>query len=214
MRDGRRSRRRVLDAAAAEFAARGIAGARVDRIAEASGVNKSQMYSYFASKDGLFDATLRDNLTAMLNSVPLTADDLPGYAARLYDAYVESPELLRLAVWYRLERVPTGDLWENIDGHDDNKLEAIARAQRDGLVDSSFTPSEVFSFVVAIANTWAPVNVTVAASREDAEAEHARRRSIIAEVVSRALLVKGPANKGDRGDATLAEPISAPRTGE
>ncbi len=195
MRDGQKSRRRVLDAAAAEFAAVGIAGARVDRIAEASGVNKSQMYSYFGSKDGLFDATLRDNLAALLDAVPLTADDLPGYAARLYDAYVEQPEHLRLAVWNRLERVPTGDLWEDLEGHgeghDANKLGAIAEAQRDGIVDPTFTSQEVFMFVVAIANTWAPVNVTVAASREDGEAEHARRRSVIAEVVSRALLTPG-----------------------
>ena len=198
----------MLDAAAAEFAERGISGARVDRIAEVSGVNKSQMYSYFGSKDGLFDATVRDNLAAMLNAVPLTADDLPGYAARLYDAYVERPELLRLAVWNRLERVPTGDLWENCAGldedHDENKLGAIARAQRDGLVDSTFTPREVFMFVVAIANTWAPVNVTIAASGEDGDAEHARRRSVIAEVVSRALLTTGSEGKSTAGAGTSA----------
>lgn len=204
MSRGEKSRRRVLDAAAAEFAERGISGARVDRIAEVSGVNKSQMYSYFGSKDGLFDATLRDNLTAMLNAVPLTASDLPGYAARLYDAYVERPALLRLAVWNRLERVPTGDLWKDFDGHDDDKLGPIARAQRDGIVDTSFTPQEVFVFVVAIANTWAPVNVTVAASREDGEAEHARRRSVIAEVVSRALLTGKPEDESAVGTGTFA----------
>ena len=55
MSNGERSRRRILEAAAEEFAERGIAGARVDRIAASSGVNKSQMYSYFGSKDGLFD---------------------------------------------------------------------------------------------------------------------------------------------------------------
>ena len=166
-------------------------------------MNKSQMYSYFGSKDGLFEATLRDNLAALLDAVPLTADDLPGYAARLYDAYVERPEHLRLAVWNRLERVPTGDLWENFEGrdedHDEKKLGAIAEAQRGGLVDPAFTPAEVFMFVVAIANTWAPVNVTVAASREDAEAEHARRRSVIAEVVSRALLAGGSGGSAGRG---------------
>ena len=182
----------MLDAATAEFAERGIAGARVDRISEISGVNKSQMYSYFGSKDGLFDATLRDNLAALLNAVPLIAHDLPGYAARLYDAYVERPEHLRLAVWNRLERVPTGDLWENFEGHDEDhgedKLGAIAEAQREGLIDPAFTPQEVFVFVVAIANTWAPVNVTYAASRDDEESEHARRRAVIAEMVSRSLL--------------------------
>ena len=189
MRDGQRSRRRVLDAAAAEFAERGIAGARVDRIAISAGVNKSQMYSYFGSKDGLFDAVFRDRLAGIVDAVPFTVDDLPGYAARLYDSYVESPELLRLATWYRLERVPAGDLLASVDGHGDHKMRAISDAQREGRIDPALEPSEVYSLVTTIAMTWSPVNVTYAASRDDEESEHARRRSIIAETVSRALLL-------------------------
>ena len=42
--------------------------------------------------------------------IEVTADDLPGYAVALYDSYLTEPELVRLASWYRLERVPTGDL--------------------------------------------------------------------------------------------------------
>ena len=47
---------RILDAATAEFSARGIAGARVDRIADAAACNKALLYSYFGNKDQLFDA--------------------------------------------------------------------------------------------------------------------------------------------------------------
>lgn len=187
MSNGQQSRRRVLDAATEEFAALGIAGARVDRIAANANVNKSQMYSYFGSKDGLFDAVLRDHLEAIVDAVPLTADDLPGYAVRLYDSYVEQPELLRLATWYRLERVPAGDLLASVECHDDHKLRAVAEAQRDGLIDPTLAPPEVLSLVTAIAMTWSPVNVTFAASVEDEESEHARRRSIIARTVARAL---------------------------
>ena len=191
MRDGQRSRRRLLDAAATEFAERGIAGARVDRIAVSAGVNKSQMYSYFGSKDGLFDAVFRDQLEKIVDAVPFTVDDLPGYAARLYDSYVESPELLRLATWYRLERVPAGDLLASVEGHGDSKMRAIADAQRDGRIDPALTPLEVYSLITAIAMTWSPVNVTYAASRDDDESEHARRRSVIRETVSRALVPHG-----------------------
>jgi AcrR family transcriptional regulator len=195
MRDGRRSRRRVLDAAVAEFAERGIAGARVDRIAASAGVNKSQMYSYFGSKDGLFDAVFRDQLEKIVDAVPFTVDDLPGYAARLYDSYVESPELLRLATWYRLERVPAGDLLASVEGHGDPKMRAIADAQRDGRIDPALAPSEVYSLITAIAMTWSPVNVTYAASRDDDESEHARRRSVIREMVSRTLVPTGREGK-------------------
>ncbi|MEV4894943.1 helix-turn-helix domain-containing protein, partial [Nonomuraea sp. NPDC055795] len=42
---------RILQAATAEFAAYGFAGARVDRIAQAASVNKNLIYVYFTNKD-------------------------------------------------------------------------------------------------------------------------------------------------------------------
>ncbi len=50
---------RILAAAAAEFAARGYAGARVDRIARRARVNKAMLYYHFSSKQGLYRALLR-----------------------------------------------------------------------------------------------------------------------------------------------------------
>ena len=54
------TRQRILDAAAREFAAHGLAGARTESIASAAGVNKALLYYYFASKDGLYQAALED----------------------------------------------------------------------------------------------------------------------------------------------------------
>jgi TetR/AcrR family transcriptional regulator len=55
-RDG--SRRLLLDAARAEFAAKGLMGARVDEIAHQAGLNKQLVYHYFGSKDELYLAVL------------------------------------------------------------------------------------------------------------------------------------------------------------
>src|SRR4051812_25596661 len=52
------SRVRILDAALAEFAAHGLAGARTERIAAAAGVNKALLYYYFESKEKLYTAAL------------------------------------------------------------------------------------------------------------------------------------------------------------
>lgn len=183
------TRRRLLDAATTEFAAHGIAGARVDRIAAAAGVNKAQMYAYYGSKDGLFDAVFRDNNEAILDAVPFTADDLPGYAARLYDAYVEDPKAVRLAVWNRLERTPTGDLLADMAEHTAQKYEAVASAQQAGRIDPAIRPADVYSLVIALSLTWGPSSVTYAASREDRGAEHARRRALLERVVARAFSV-------------------------
>ena len=62
-RPGRVSPDRILAAAAAlEFAARGFAGARVDRIARRARVNKAMLYYHFGSKQRLYRALLRADL--------------------------------------------------------------------------------------------------------------------------------------------------------
>ncbi len=54
------TRQRILDAAAREFAAHGLAGARTEAIAAAAGVNKALLYYYFDSKEALYQAALED----------------------------------------------------------------------------------------------------------------------------------------------------------
>jgi AcrR family transcriptional regulator len=49
------ARARLLDAAFEEFAQHGLAGARVDRIAEAAQANKGLIYVYYGNKEQLFD---------------------------------------------------------------------------------------------------------------------------------------------------------------
>ena len=58
-RPARVSPDRILLAAAAEFAARGYAGARVDRIARRARVNKAMLYYHFGSKQALYRTLLR-----------------------------------------------------------------------------------------------------------------------------------------------------------
>ena len=52
------TRQRILDAALAEFAESGLAGARVDEIAIRAGANKRMLYAYFGSKEELWLAVL------------------------------------------------------------------------------------------------------------------------------------------------------------
>ena len=58
MRDAERTQQAILAAAEAEFASKGLAGARVDVIAEQAGANKRMLYYYFGSKDDLYLAVL------------------------------------------------------------------------------------------------------------------------------------------------------------
>src|ERR1700739_454059 len=64
---------RILDAALREFSSLGLAGARMEQIASAAGVNKALLYYHFDSKEKLYLAAferiasrVRDNTMAVL----------------------------------------------------------------------------------------------------------------------------------------------------
>jgi AcrR family transcriptional regulator len=57
-RDAERTRESIRRAALAEFAERGLGGARMDSIAGRAGIDKKLIYYYFGSKEGLFLAAL------------------------------------------------------------------------------------------------------------------------------------------------------------
>ena len=185
-RDGAATRRRLLDAATAEFSRYGIAGARVDRIAEAAEANKAQIYAWFSSKDGLFDAVFAEHLALIVDLVPFDATDLAGYAIRLYDAYLDEPSVILLATWARLERVPTGDLLTSVGDVMAGKLDAIRSAQAAGLVDPELEPGDVYSLVIALSMSWSPAATVVAATPGDPAADHERRRTALHAVARRA----------------------------
>ncbi len=96
--NGDRTRAALLDAALAEFAAKGFAGARVRDIAERAGVSKDLIAYHFGSKDGLYLAVQQ----AWLHREDSFAD--PGLSLSdlltryLHDALTD-PRPLRLLAW-------------------------------------------------------------------------------------------------------------------
>jgi AcrR family transcriptional regulator len=181
---GAATRQRILQVATREFAEHGIAGARVERIVAAARTNKAQLYGYFGSKEGLFDAIFRGSLERITTVVPIDATDLAGWAVRLYDEYLRRPDLIRLATWTRLERRPTGHLVDDRDRLDDAKLRAIADAQAAGVVRSG-DPFDLMAMVIAMSMAWSPVsNVYAADDREPPEA-HEQRRALLRDCVQR-----------------------------
>ncbi|NKE61939.1 TetR family transcriptional regulator [Lentzea sp. PSKA42] len=143
-RDREQTRRRLLDAALVEFAAYGIAGARMERIARIAGCSAGLAYTYYGGKDELFDAVQSEVAEAAF--VEFDAADLPAYAAKLYDRRHEHPEFDRLATWHRLER--PGRVSRAAE------IEAIREAQSRGLVSTRFSAEQVLVLVLAIASMW------------------------------------------------------------
>jgi AcrR family transcriptional regulator len=192
VRDSEATKRRIVTAATAEFAEHGIAGARVDRIAHAAAANKAQLYSYFGNKDRLFDAIFARHVDTVVDSVPLTPDDLPGYVVGLYDAYLRDPALVRLLTWARLERTPTGDLFGHVPDHDVDVLRALAAAQAAGVLVDDIAASDLWAMLIALAGTWAQAAIVHTASADQDRSEHDRRRAALAVTTRRAFC------RGDR----------------
>ena len=148
--DSAATRQRILQAAITEFAAYGIAGARVDRIGAAAGCNKSMIFTYYRSKDKLFDAVFDAVVVKTVDAVPMDATDLPDYAARLFDQHQRHPEVVRIGTFDRLERQSLGMSLPAVQAANQHKIDAIARAQREGLVTSRYSAAALLDFVVAL----------------------------------------------------------------
>ncbi|MER6192921.1 TetR/AcrR family transcriptional regulator [Streptomyces cyaneofuscatus] len=150
--DATATKKRLLKAAYDEFAQFGLAGARVDRIAEAAKANKRLIYVHFGNKDDLFDLVVANSLEDLAKAVPFTAEDLPGYAGSLFDYLLEHPQVLRLTGWSQLERPDAPPA--QVDAYRP-KIGAIADAQQHNLVTEEVAPADVLALLLGLTTAWA-----------------------------------------------------------
>lgn len=153
-RDADRSRQSILDAAGAEFAAHGFAGARVAAIAERAGVNKQLISYYFGGKEGLY-AELGRQWFAYEASEIQTTDDPTELVRRYVRTNMTQPHGGKLLAWEGLAD----------DGEDDDALmtqqrngrlrannEPMRQAQAEGRLDARIDPDMLGLIMLAAAN--------------------------------------------------------------
>jgi AcrR family transcriptional regulator len=145
-------RERVLAAAFAEFAAHGVAGARIDRIAAAARTSKERVYTYFRSKDELYLAVVAEMVRATMDSVRLDVHDIPGYVGEVFDFYLAHPEFLRFVHWGRLEH-PDG-FGPEANAATELKVGALADAQRAGVLPDDIPPRDMLIILFQLATAW------------------------------------------------------------
>jgi len=149
VRDPDRTRRSILAAAGAEICAHGPAGARIDAIAEAAGVNKRMLYHYFGNKDGLLAAVFADRLGS-------PSEDLePSLSAALIARQrrsAERPDEIRLLMWEAL-----AEAGDEVAGQSDRagawrrRVEQIAAAQRANLLTRALDAAQLELTLAAVA---------------------------------------------------------------
>ena len=102
-RDPDATRARILKAAKAEFARKGLSGARVDDIAARARSNKRMLYHYFGNKEELFRITLEDAYAGIREAeagLAIEKDDPVTALQRLvrftWGYYIANPEFITL----------------------------------------------------------------------------------------------------------------------
>lgn len=94
---------RILNAAAFEFADKGLSGARVDAIAERAGANKRMLYHYFGNKEALYLAVMEqayESIRSAEQDLELESrepvDAVKELVRFTFQYFVEHPEFMRL----------------------------------------------------------------------------------------------------------------------
>ncbi|NUT96331.1 MAG: TetR/AcrR family transcriptional regulator [Saccharothrix sp.] len=179
------TRRRLLEAAVVEFAAHGLAGTRMERVAARAGINKERLYNYFGDKERLFQTVLSDEMAKIAAAVPLSSlDDLGEHAGRCYDYHLANPHLVRLLQWEALA-YGSGPVADE-DGrreHYGRKVAAVRSAQDAGSIDEGLGAAELMFMNMALAAWW--VAVPQVARMVTGTEDHAARRAAVVEAARR-----------------------------
>jgi AcrR family transcriptional regulator len=191
------TRRRLREAALAEFAARGFDGTTVAAIASRAGVNKERLYSYYGDKRALWQLVLAGELESLAAAVRLTGaglDDIGEFAGATFDYHAAHPELGRLLQWEGLQDGPPADAAVRT-AHYREKVDRVAAAQRAGLIDEGIEPAHLVFTLIALAAWWQTVpqlaEMITGAGPDDLR-ERARRRAFVVDAARR---IAAPADR-------------------
>lgn len=210
-RDADLTQRRILQAALEEFSEKGLAGARVDAIAERAGTSVRMLYHYFGNKDELFDEVLRQHVGLRWQGLgtPLPLDEL---IVEHFSQLAQDHEFVRLVQWESLtpRRPPTEASLRR------QRYQALVDHLREeqvaGRLDVDLDPDLVIMLVVALASfPIAFPGLTAMISGDDPANSpfEGRYRSFLAEI-GRRLAPPGATSDGATGDngtaAAEAEP--------
>lgn len=152
-RDAEATKARIFEAATEEFARHGIAGARVDRIAQHAQANKQLIYAYFGDKRKLFYKVLDKTLVEVAEMVSTDITDLDRWVDEHIDYHQKHPELLRLLMWEALE-VEEAETCRSVERAERYavKKQKIAGAQDQGLVRADMPPAHLLILMMSMIN--------------------------------------------------------------
>jgi AcrR family transcriptional regulator len=171
-RDADRTREEILRAAMSEFAGHGFGGARMESIAERSGVNQKLIYYYFASKDELFLAVLEQtyaDIRAAERELHLEAGDpleaITSLVAFTWHYYLAHPEFLALLSSENMHRAGHLKRSRRIRQMNSPLIEVLAdvlvRGERSGELRAGIDPMQLYISIAGLAYFYLSNNHTL-----------------------------------------------------
>jgi TetR/AcrR family transcriptional regulator len=200
------SRAAILHAAAREFAAFGVAGARTDSIAREAGVNKALLYYYFKDKETLYGSVLDDAFAGLKTAVfKVLNSDLPAgekimaYAGAYFD-FIASNQLYPRLMQREMMRAREGQsqhIEKAIKTHIQPIFARVSEVLREGIAKGEFRAVNPVHFVpsmVAIIVFYfssAPMMQKIVGFNPLTPERIAERRAAVLDFISAALFRPG-----------------------
>ncbi|MBU7576154.1 MAG: TetR family transcriptional regulator [Hydrogenophaga sp.] len=145
--DPERTMANILEVAMAEFAEKGLAGARIDEIAAATQTSKRMIYYYFQSKEGLYLAVLEESYRRMrdIESQQHLEDFEPEAALRklvefTFDHHASHENYIRLVISENMNRGQFLAQSQSIQQLNVPAISAIRRLYERGVASGVFRP--------------------------------------------------------------------------
>ncbi len=186
------TRQRLLDAAWAEFSAKGLGGARVDAVALRAGANKRMIYHYFGSKAGLYLAVLEmaydrirghERALALADATP--AEGIARLVAYNFDFCRDNPGFIHLLANENLHRArhlaKSGKVRQVNLPVIDTIAGLLARGEADGSFRAGIDPLDLYITIAALGYFYFSNihTLSVVFGRDLAAAETTARRSAL-----------------------------------
>jgi len=139
--DSEETRANIIEVATREFSDKGLAGARIDEIADKTNSSKRMIYYYFGGKDELYRAVLERSYANIRereiveNFEALPADEaLAAHVAHTFDYHASHPEFIRLVM---NENIHRAEHLQHVSGIKDRNQMVIASLQ--AIIDKGVT---------------------------------------------------------------------------
>ncbi len=206
--EGASSRSAILNAATREFARMGLAGARIQSIAQEAGVNVALLYYYFETKENLYAAVLEEvfsnwaqRVTAALQGEGSPREKVMAYVEAYFDFIAEAPHRPRLVQqeMMQLGNSGFGNLQRMARKHVRPVHQTLLQLLRKGCKQGEFrrvAPDFVYSISGIIVSYFTSSTFILAVSGHDplAPARVTERRQSVLDTIAAALLRPVPAN--------------------